>query len=865
MPIMIAAPHESDARLEDTMSAADIPGSTPQVSGEEAGVQLTKDEEAALAKEPPPSLADSIAHGAIVYTRTAKTVEELAELALFRTYERDDLPAVVKRIAKDNAKLAEDVRLDETAVVALASTASTQLAAGYSAARSAALAQKQLAAAVAAAAAVVPRSPEEAKAAAELAAEGRRILNQEDPLGYAVKTFSLDHVGDTVGAELCAISYASRNVKNSRGIHILATGGSGKGKSDVFDTFGKQLPDNARLTGRFTDKSLYYKGNDGSLKPSTVLTFDDKDFSEVLSEILKEATSDFRKPIYLHTMTTDRQPITIQIPERCVFWVAKVEGAGDDQIQNRLANFWIDDSEPQDRAVVARFTEEEARDDDTDPSEVRPEVRVARAMWEAFDGDGLMDVSLSRFVRRIEFGSVRNRRNARMFYDMIKAMARLRAGQRDRRTLANGTVRIYATVEDFGTAERIFNSLHGECGGQETHCTRAEQQLLDVIYKAGIDRFSIGTLQPYTNLSESQLRKLIEGEKAHGGPKSSGLLDKVPFIALEDASRSESVRVPDPDGYGDNPQKTVTRGRRAKVYRFDRAKCAVWQKGLAVWLNPEHKKPENGPNSQTGDNATPAKFGDIPATVVAEISTPLKGAETGTEEGEEEERERCEVSATSRAQTPPLSGECVSPGRGADGLRDPCDHAPSHDSEGDLLECRGNSGEQESRPPISDWSENLAAYGDGDSRCRSPDVAGVASNPDSRSEPAIRISRKLNPTDYVRLPKGYMIENCACDCGSRVVLYKEKPHATRARGPGATTHRICADCYERAKACEAAAITSLPGVIEYAEIVKVDNPERFGRCSVCNLGRVAYQHAASRTVLCQSCYGRIVREAVDIR
>jgi len=51
------------------------------------------------------------------------------------------------------------------------------------------------------------------------------------------------------------------------------------------------------------------------------------------------------------TVNKDRKGQKLLIPERCVWWVAKVEGTGDDQVWNRMLTVWIDESRDQDRKV----------------------------------------------------------------------------------------------------------------------------------------------------------------------------------------------------------------------------------------------------------------------------------------------------------------------------------------------------------------------------------------------------------------------------------------------------------------------------------------------------------------------------------
>ena len=407
--------------------------------------------------------------------------------------------------------------------------------------------------------------------------EARAILETGDPFTFMVNTYNLDHVGDVVLGQCCTLSLASRLVRNSFGLHVLATGESGKGKTDGFRTMLLQVPSSFRFDGSFSDRSLYYFGAAGLLQPASVFVIDDKDLSDTLQEVLKEATSDFRRPINHRTLTTDRKPVVCTIPERCIWWVAKVHGVGDDQVWNRMLVCWVDDSMEQDQRVLEAVLEMEARDDDT--AEERREVAIARALWEQLQGQGIIHVSLAPLARRIRFGSSRNRRNPRMFLDMVKAVARVRAFQREPCTLPNGTVGIKATETDYKTAAAIFEALHGPSGGQETKMTNRETRILDAIVRSGRDRFDIRTLQALTQLTYDSIYQALNGYPSRGRTYA-GLVEKCPALSLIEGS----VSIREPDDV--DARKSKTTGRRVKVWSFDRGIYDSWKTKAVVWLDP---------------------------------------------------------------------------------------------------------------------------------------------------------------------------------------------------------------------------------------------------------------------------------------
>jgi primase-polymerase (primpol)-like protein len=113
-----------------------------------------------------------------------------------------------------------------------------------------------------------------------------------NPIEYILNSFAQEHEGDFVIAQCLIMSFASRTVINSNGLHVLVTGESGKGKSHAFDTMIQHIPQDSRLDGRVSDKALFYAED---LKPGTALCLDDVSLSDSMHETLKGVTTSFKK------------------------------------------------------------------------------------------------------------------------------------------------------------------------------------------------------------------------------------------------------------------------------------------------------------------------------------------------------------------------------------------------------------------------------------------------------------------------------------------------------------------------------------------------------------------------------------------
>ena len=402
------------------------------------------------------------------------------------------------------------------------------------------------------------------------------ILETGDPLAFLLDVFHRDHVGDRTVAECLIMSVASQSVENTSGLHVAISGTSGKGKTHACNTMVRLLPEEYRLKGTVSDKALYYYDD---LRPGTVLLFDDVTLSDDMQELLKSATANFRDPIQHRTLTRERQLKLCTIPERCVWWLAKVESIGDDQVMNRMLTVWIDDSVAQDQAVLEHLKKSETGDmlslsDD-------PDVPVCRAMWEILKGT-VRRVKIP-FAERICFSVTHNRRNPAMLFDLIKCHALLHHLQRE--TDADGT--LIATGDDFAYARKLFAAINGVGGGQETKLTRNEAAALASIAKMNLEVFTIQTLQDILGLSYKQIHRLLHGY-TNGRAVYTGILDKCPAVSLITATVAEEL-------YGMDIR------RQKQFFSFDRIMYHTWAAGSDVWLKPVDADDNGDDDRHSGD------------------------------------------------------------------------------------------------------------------------------------------------------------------------------------------------------------------------------------------------------------------------
>jgi len=444
----------------------------------------------------------------------------------------------------------------------------------------------------------------------EARAKAAEVLRSSDPLAFLLDVFHRDHVGDRVVAECLLLSVASQSVVNTQGLHVAISGNSGKGKTHACRAMLNLLPEKFKLKGTVSDKALYYH----PIQPGTVLLFDDVSLSEDLQEILKSATASFREPIEHRTLTSDRQVRICTIPERCVWWLAKVELAGDDQVMNRMLCVWIDDSADQDVAVLAHLKAAEAKvavacDD--------PDILVCRAIWELVK-EQVLHVRVP-FAPRVHFSTAQNRRNPGMLFDLIKCHARFFFLQRDRDDHGS----IIATREDFEYARRLFLDLTGDTGAQETKQTRNEAAALNSIAKMGLEVFTIKQLQEVLGLSYHQVYRLLKGYRNSRG-LYTGILDKCPAVSYIDATVAEDI-------YGMEVK------HREHYFSFDIGLYKNWTARAEIWLEDELEEEQRrtrGPRNETNDDTlAPGLLDTCVNEEDADSCSESENEEEGTERG----------------------------------------------------------------------------------------------------------------------------------------------------------------------------------------------------------------------------------------
>ena len=654
----------------------------------------------------------------------------------------------------------------------------------------------------------VPANPDARAAALD-------VLEHGDPAALMLTAFAQEHVGDEILARCMILSMASQAVKNSDGLHVSVTGDSGKGKTHAFRKMMRQVPDRYKVKGTVSNKALYYMKD---LQPRTVLMSDDTELSDGIQEILKSATSNFHEPITHTTVTKDLTSRVCTIPERCVWWIAKKEGTGDDQVMNRMLTCWIDESAEQDARVLAAKQEKEEQDPDTFTDESH-ELAICREIWEILHEQ--MIWVIIPYSRRIRFQRISNRRNPDMLYDLIKSHAALFFRQRRQKTGEDGTLCVYADEADFTAATEVFTLLNGTAGGQESKMTKKESDLLAIIEKANLAEFTIQDLQRLTGGSSLSIYRMIKGYDSRG-KNYTGLLEKCPAISFTD----RTVTLTEESGYSVR--------RRTEAFEWDRELYRQWMNGGACWLD---HNPKNDDDDSSHLSAVSAGFSSFSAT--AENENGASSVPGSSKEGD------CTNNSV-------LREGCFQQNRNYGGGPEPETNSPQC-----LHNSRSAENEKRSPPGTAQSGKRDANSAPGSFSTRTKDAESVLKTGSGAERPDQ--PRTIRARDYKKLEPPESKTPCYA-CGKKGSWYVEKYTAERRARPKdrQEARRICRSCYNEAVKAEQTASVPLPGTVDVSRCSRVTAD--VGKCSVCGIAKAVWIDREAGVKLCEHCYGRGVRE-----
>lgn len=355
--------------------------------------------------------------------------------------------------------------------------------------------------------------------------EADRILREGDPIAYLKEQFSKIHIGDDIIFYGLLASIGSQLCRPSDGIQPGLTGESGKGKTDSCRALYHLLPDEYKMRGSFSNKSLFYHLK----KPGTVLFFDDAArLSEELQDMIKQSTSAFQEP-FVHRTVDRGIPRELPLPPRLVYWITSVGGNYEMQFLNRQMNLSVDDSTNQDARVMfvtlERYQQGDGRFTDSE------EVHICREIIKALKDHEPVTIKIP-FTDKIHWNQPKNRRNLPMFLDTVNAFTAIRQLQRDR----DPSGAILASPQDFTLAKDLWTGIAREQVGK---LSKEDLRLLNCIMENGEKSY-----QGIYSIPRNEAKRILgfTARKMHlilnGNDGVGGLNEKLEGFNLEKGTKT---------------------------------------------------------------------------------------------------------------------------------------------------------------------------------------------------------------------------------------------------------------------------------------------------------------------------------------
>ena len=369
---------------------------------------------------------------------------------------------------------------------------------------------------------------DDVQAATDLLSEEDQALFKDNNLvDLAQETIQQFHLGDTNVITLELASVVSMSIKTSKGIFPHLDGESGKGKTHATLAVLHVLPESMYFMTSFSSKALYYSDK---LKPKMIIFSDDTTLNEEQEELIRKCMTNWDDETHHITLDSQRKPLTLTIPRRVTFWFTSVKNKGTLQLMNRQVAATIDDSKEQDEKVQ-NFIKKKEILGLPDLYVTENVLKLRRAFAHINDRDFAVVVL---FATQIDFKDVENRRNLKIFFDLVKVFAVMNYLGRGTDCYNN----IIATKQDFETARKVFKTIEKQ---QVAKLNKTELRVIDELRNS--DMCDTETLRKATGLTQSSLYELLHGDKDR---HTEGLLGKVPemrFLSRHDFDPATGLKL----------------------------------------------------------------------------------------------------------------------------------------------------------------------------------------------------------------------------------------------------------------------------------------------------------------------------------
>jgi hypothetical protein len=342
------------------------------------------------------------------------------------------------------------------------------------------------------------------------------ILKTGNPLEFLLDGFRSNHAGHEENARAIIYAYCAQSSGTSKGIQPEVTGSKGSGKSHSISSTLFLMPEEYIWESSFSPKFLYYKP-----PPAGCIIYIDERLSDELVSLVKKIMSNFQRETR-HSTLVERKPVELIIPKRIVIMGSTVNGAGDDQYNDRTVQVGILNT-PADDEKYYEF-ESKRRAEGRPEFQVNDHIKTCRAI--------LRYIRQREFIvtiPRIQFAYLHDKRLINILFDFVEASAILNYMQRVHSE--NGTVVTVTPNKDDLTAAlnfEMFRMNNAEAEGRLTRAETALHQKIQGAIRNTESEFTESEIAGLYGKSQNAIRKLLYGDGGTQNSITGGLVDKTP-------------------------------------------------------------------------------------------------------------------------------------------------------------------------------------------------------------------------------------------------------------------------------------------------------------------------------------------------
>lgn len=339
------------------------------------------------------------------------------------------------------------------------------------------------------------------------------IIEAGQTFEYIFGVWQKRHKGDGPLGKALLLSCGSQSVSNSKGIHVIATGEGGYGKSDAIRQMGKLLFPQYWKNSGITPQSLYYTGMD--MPDGVIVGLDDIVWGSELGVTVKRITTNFQDGA-TRTTVNDMQGVEVRTAKRIAFWASCADNQADEQLRDRFLMHSVKSNPSRRKEIIKHMQSQDSGE--KLPDEYHFETNVCQSL--IFDlKQNLFEVNIP-FAKRIEFDG--DPRAYGMFSDMIRSSAVFRYMKRE----FDEAGRLIATVEDFENARQLYIDIGGH---DRDKYTDIELEVLEaIIINGGVA--TQADIQKEVGLSSGRVSDILNGR----GKEGHGLLYKCKEITVDE-------------------------------------------------------------------------------------------------------------------------------------------------------------------------------------------------------------------------------------------------------------------------------------------------------------------------------------------